>query len=421
MADYDHETLENDSFTGLIELPVDINEENYKEILTSLGADSSDIILKIYRVNAPYGKLQHCLDTGIESLEGIEDSLRDEYGAGDYKIKIFTPNPNGRGKSVKKIIDLGIAKRVENIHDKNNNENKEDTTSAIREMMNGLLTSQQSMMNGLRDMQMQSESNMKDLMIQVLSNANSQPKNEQPSMFEMLKVLKELMPEPKDPTESILSLLGVTEKVKEFVEPAEKSEFGEITSAVGNLIQLAKDSPKPYQNNMPLVSPEKQLKDSSNIPIQNNVNETSQQKGDDMNTIKKTVILNQIASQLPFYIQKAANGKPADLWADVLASEIPKTYAVKVQEFLTPPTDEIINEFVTVNDNVNVYRDWFVDFVETLKSLYGLPNIFDDNPDDSDDLTDTGEIIDNNDNSIIPDTVSASTSGDNKEPHTNNS
>jgi len=360
----------------LIDIPESEQEDGLSLVLEDLGVESGeDILIKVYQQDS-LGKDAQCFDCTPEAINGIEDRLRDSYGAGDYKLKIMTPTPRG-GKSIKRVVKLSIATPIE--PEKVEPEKGDDIGSVISNMMDAMQTQNTNMMNMFRESQLQSQNKTQELIITMMANKSSDEK--QPSFIEQLAALKAIMPEPekqKDPMESILAMLNVTEKVKETISPEPapaEGSMGQLLTMGSQLIEAAKNSPKqapPVQQNVTTQvndHPQKQIENPPEQP--------------DMNIIVKQKLKNH----LQVLCTKAAENRNPALWADLTIDEIPEQFYPQLIDVLGSDDEVAFVNMSEINPTIIEHREWFLTFIGEIRAAFTDDSDGEVNDDDTPDLT----------------------------------
>ncbi len=335
-----YEIVENDG-----EEPVE-REDLLSGVLDELGIDGSgDVLLKVYHVNE-YGKDAHCFDCTPDGLNGIEDRLRAAYGKGDYKIKIFTPTPQGR-KSCKSTVKLSLeVPNEEHVAKEINN----DGTN-IRDMMNTMLAATQAnttnMLQMFRESQLESQNKTQELLISVLTNK----KDDSPSIVEQLALLKQLMPEQPDAMVMLNSMMDMHSKVKEeFNDDAPPSgSLESMTNALGSLVELAKESKIP-----------------SDQSIAETGSKNKQEPEQDMNILIKMKLRKHIS----MLCTKAKENKNPSLWAELTVDEIPEEYNDKLFEMIGKNNESGMKNLFLLSPETAQYEEWFCEFLNTIRDMY---------------------------------------------------
>ncbi len=388
---------------------VEFDEEQEKNsqltsVLEALGVEPDEILLKVYRVNE-MGKDAQIFDCPADAIEGMEERLRKSYGKGDYKIKIFAPTDSG-GKAVRKVIKMSIDTPIE--PDTTEPAKTDDISGVITSMMQAMQTQSTSMMNTFRESQLESQNKTQELIIAMMSNKSSDEKK--PSFIEQLAALKAIMPEPekqKDPMDSILAMLKVTEKVKESVSPEpapSEGSMGQLLNMGSQLIEAAKNSPAKPIHQQPLTRPNIDPKTGLAVQPQIIEKESKQQpEQQDMNFIVK----HQLKNHLQMLCTKAADGRAPALWADLTIDEIPEKFYPQLIVVLGDNDTDGYTSMVEINPAIAQHEAWFMEFIAEIRAAFADDGSDDNVAGDGESLTIDSESGDDNANIDLPITENA--------------
>jgi len=320
--------------------------KSLENVMGELGVDySDDILLKVFK--SEMGKDYHCFDMLPEGINGIEERLRSEHGKGDYKIKIFTPTPQGR-KSIKKTVKLSITVPISNIE---NNVNKDDSKD-IKSVINLMMTGQIEMMNSFRESQLENQVKTQELMLSILSNNNNK---DTPSLLETMSLLKQLQPVQKDPMETVLSMMNINREIKkELTDDISKPEgsMSQLISGFNTLIEASKI--RSFEEN------NKNIKEKVVNYEENEINEN-----ENMNLILK----KQLYNHLSMLCIKAEQKKNPRLWAEITIDEIPIIYHTKIEDLLSNNDDNAYKLMSDIQPKIINYKSWFYEFIAELRDI----------------------------------------------------
>lgn len=331
------------------------DNESLNGILGELGLDGvDDIMLKVYRVDA-MGKDAHIFDCLPDALNGIEDRLRDSYGKGDYKIKVFTPTPKG-GKSVKKTVKMAIEVPLNNNEVEKPLDNSGDLKSVVSDMMAAMQNSQKEMFSMMQNNSLVMANKNQEMIIAILSNK----KDDKPEVgiVEQLALLKQIIPEPTNPMDMLNSMMDMHKSVKdEFSGSNENSVMGELTQGLNSLVSLAANAPQKNAEPAPQTTPSVgEIKQNPGQP----------ESGSDMNPIIK----HKLNRHLAFLIEKAKQGKDPELWVEVTLDEVPDNYYPLLVDNLGANDDEAFLNMAKINPDIVNFKPWFIDFCRIMRDAF---------------------------------------------------
>lgn len=346
LPDITESDIENEYFSDAAEFA----KNNLDSVVSELGGDGGedDILLKVYRVVA-HKKDQFCFNAFPIDLP-LEPRLISEYGGGDYNVRVMIPTANGRGKSLKRQIQISIAEKIESSAGIQQQYQQPQNGLSGQEIVDLMGRNNMDMMRMLKESQLESQLKTQELMLSVFNK-----KDDSPSIVEQLALLKQLMPEPErvDPMNMLNQMMDMHRNVKaEFSEePKSETELGALMEGVNGLIGLAKVSGSNDKN--PQQNPQQPQEENKNV-----------------NVIEKFAMEKMVRNHLTVMTQKAEQGKTPELYADLTIEEVPTKYHKTLYELVGENNTDAFNRICELCPEAAAHPQWFEQYINAIREYF---------------------------------------------------
>ncbi len=325
-------------------------DDELGRITSEFGGDTREVEhkIKVYKVEG--ANMAFCFDCSPSELP-ITDRVRDEFGPGNYVIRVYTKKGAQQFK-LTRATRLAIAKTLA------------PTAKAVSSDLTSAL-------EAMAKQQHQMFEQMKQLMFQTAgkSAAPTNPMESMTLMLSMMSQMKEFIAPARDSTDQLVKVISV---VKDLVPSSGGS--GET-----NLLDIARDLLKSeaFGNAISsLTTPRAQIPASAGtairaIPAQQPTAGTVHPAGaaaGNVNNEEQPVGIIQdqlIRSQIKRLVQLAATDKNPSLYAEVIADQLPAQ--VVIEHLLQPDSIDKATEYVP---EVAYYRAWFDELQAALRELF---------------------------------------------------
>jgi len=308
-------------------------DDDLSQIFAEFGSSQDDrsFKIKVYRIIPDKGEMAWLFDC-VPSELPISNRLRDEYGGGNFELRVYE-NSSGRMRLKKKPrLVIEAPRKVE-----------QATQTDLATLLKAMQEQQREMFAQLSDVMQRSSG-----MVNVPTSPFAMMKEMATAMVSM----KEMM-QPQQNGNGFEMLLKGVELAKELNNGGSESSFIDllrdvvkpmapfIGEAVQQQMQEAKKAPKltPVLPNASAPPP--------GMPGAPQPGAANEQGNSDMQS-------QMISRYLNMLVNKAAAGAEPELYAELVLDNLPEQ---TIREQLLVPG--ILDELAKVNPGVNVHRDWF--------------------------------------------------------------
>ncbi len=320
-------------------------DEELGRITAEFGGDAREREhkIKVYRVEG--GNMAHCFDCAPSELP-IVDRVRDEYGPGNYAVRVYTKQGSGQFK-LTRATKFSLAR------------------PAIPTTPGAQSTDFSRALEAMAKQQQMMFEQMKNLVMQSSGRAaTADPIQSMVAIMGAMAQFREVLQPPK--TDSMADLLKMVALVKEI-------GIGGSSGNETSLLDIARDLLKSEAFGNAISSLGKQSAQSA-VMIPHHVNGTpippvqSQPLVSSPNPNGENVGIIQdqmIKAQISRLVQLAAENKDTSLYADLIADQLPENV---IREHLLAPG--AIDRAAALVPDVNNYRPWFAALERELRNIF---------------------------------------------------
>lgn len=339
-------------YQDISELQADI-DSTIAGITAEFDADENavDYLIKVYRIKEKTGKMAWLFNITPDELP-IMDRLRDEYGSGLYRTRIY------KNKKLYRTLGYEIeASRTARMNYLS--QAPENKTSEITLLINALQSQQTAQLNQLKELMMQ------------FAGRQASPINPMEMMSSMMNAMIQ-MKTFMTPATNTAPVMGVEKYMEMFLKGIEISKDIGGGGGETNLLDVVRDlvksdwiskaidataaqsapQPPPAPHTLPAPGGIKQSPVS-----QPPVNKTP---GDE--TVLKSMMIRNYVGQL---VERAERDSDPELYAAFILDNVPEEL---IKEYIV--REDLIAELSKINPKVSEHVDWFMELREAINSMF---------------------------------------------------
>lgn len=312
----------------------DIDAEEAK-ITSEFDADNKDVkwLIKVYRVLEKEGRMNWLFNC-IPSELPIIDKLRDNYGSGLYRARIY------RNGTLHRALDYAI--EAPKFLDQKPTQQQSQTPD-ITNIVNALLSAQERQFLKIQEI----------LQNRVTPATSFDPMQMMSSMVAMMLQMKSFLTPAQNGTGNIELLLKGVELAKDLVSGNSETNFLDV---IRDVIKSDAFTKAIEATASPGAKPETRIENKS-IPV-------IPQQGEPMKKISD-VVIKQYIEQL---LQRAKRNSDPELYAAFILDNVAGTiYENQLIKFLS--NENLISELIKIDARVASYTSWFEELRDSLVNM----------------------------------------------------
>jgi hypothetical protein len=327
-----------------------------------LGGRSGLLELRIYRIPKEGGmKRPYLTKMDPQDVNLLEDRLRDEYGTGEYEVRLWDGQQIHRRLRVE--VEAPLKKESPQAHTQ-----PADLSGVVERLFSG-------MSNMMREQQQETK-----IMMLEMADRLRPKEPEKQSMADMIAALVALDKlrggndkKDRDPLEVLERVLGTAEKVREF--GAEQSDTLNPNKLINSLASIVQNAPRMPQ---PMTAPVR-VPGPVHTPVAREPAKPISQPAEEQNDMFG-LFTPVIRQQLEFLCAMAAKDADTEVYANVVLDQLPEKFHGTLLEKLQ---EKGMDGLIQICPNVTNFPEWFAQLIDNIIEM-----LSEGEADETGDLTD---------------------------------